>query len=470
MTARSDYVSIEIEGERLDVWSEYTVDSDLLTPADAFHLTLSLGNGRGQRAQAEFDRIRELCSPLAEVRLYVGADVHGGQRTRALQLTGRIDEVEIDVTRESGATIHLNGRDRAAYLCDSAAPVGLVRALAANATLIDLVRTAVAPWNITVITDQSAARDVLTGAAGLTPEQRLLVEQARVQGIPPARMSAQILRRAQVEGKPLDEATETTVSARSRRESSSGMAPSDVERQRIGEASPHAGETVWAFLARHAERLGVMMWMSPRGELILGSPSYGVPPRARFVRRYINDSADPNNVRSMSVRRNASERFSKVTVLGRGHGRASDSSAPPLESATPTTELVYTPATPPAPDPTPIRGGRRHRIQASAEDPSFPFRRERTEQDADVRTVEHARRQAKRMLREGTLSELLVTVTADDHGQGRYLYAVDTTANVVDEYTGVDETMFCTARTFMRSRGAGTSTRLRYVALNSLKL
>lgn len=436
MTSRSDYVSVEVAGERLDVWTEYRVTSDLLTPADAFSLTLEVGAGRGQLAQRAWARVRDLCTPLAQVQLFIGADIHGGSRRRALQLTGRIDEPEIGVSRDGGAVLRIEGRDNAAYLVDSCAPVGLLRELGEDATFIDLARAAVAPWGIQVITDQSAARNVLTGASGLTPEQRLEVEGAVAQGIDRRFVTQRVIREAQRAGRPLDEYVGADASDRARERSSSGMVPSDVERQRVAEASPRAGETVWTFLERHAERLGILMWMGPRGDLVLGSPDYTSPALYRFVRRFTNEPSDPNNFQDGTSKRSGAERYSKVTVYGRSHG--ADVS--------------------------------RSRISAVAEDATMPFVREKIEHVPSCTTAEQANRAAKRIMREGVAGSDVLELTADDHGQGRYLYAINTVADVVDEYSDADGRRFVVSRTFERSRDRGTSTELKLLPLYALTL
>ncbi len=437
MSSRSDFVSIEVDDQRIDTWIEYRVVSDLLTPADAFSMTIEVGLGRGSAQKDEFTRLKRLLIPNAPVKLYVGADVHGGSRLRALQLTGIIDDVEIGATRSGGGSIAISGRDLACHLCDSAVPVSLIREQSAGGTLIDLARAAVAPWGIQVISDTTAARNVLTGAASLTPEQRLRVEQARAQGIPAAFMTQHIMRESQAAQTPIDEFTGTTPSARSRRRSSTEAGVgSDIERLRVSEASPRAGESVWSFLERHAQRLHVMMWMSPRGDLMLGAPRYDQAPRYHFVRRFINDENDPNNVSEMSVRFNGADRYSKVTVYGRVHGQ----------------DVA------------------RARIRAVAEDADLPFERRKIEHLNDCTTQAHADSAAKRILREGIASAEVIEVSADDHGQGRYLYAVDTIADVLDEYSEVYGPRYVTSRTFERSRERGTHTRLRLVQPNSLTL
>lgn len=435
MSERSDFVSLEVSGERIDTWTKYTVDSDLLTDADAFHLTVELG-GRGDDFKDEFLRATRLLRENAACQLFIGADVHGGARTRALQLTGYIDRARISVTRERGAVIEVTGRDKAGVLGDSAASPSLIREASAGATFADVARAAVAPWSIQVISDQSAARTILTGAAGLTPEQRLRVEQARAQGIDARFMTQHIMREAQRVGRPIDEYTGTSASARARRRSSSGRVGSDVERERIGEAAPHPGESIWGFLHRHAERLHIQMWMSPDGKLILGTPDYSQPSRYRFVRRFTNDPTDPNNFSDGTAERDGSELFSKVTVYG--HTRSRDE--------------------------------RRSPFRAVVKNDTVPFRRTKIVQQQDVSSQEEAEAAAHRVMREGIAMSEVLTVDADDHGQGRYLYAIDTMADVVDEYSEIDGPRYVIGRTFERTRDRGTRTQLKLIQPDSLTL
>jgi prophage tail gpP-like protein len=271
---------------------------------------------------------------------------------------------------------------------------------------------------------------------GFTPAQRLEVEQAVAQGISRRRISQQIVRRAQREQKPVDELVGATPSARARARSSSGMVPSDVERQRVSEASPRPGESVWGFLERHAERLGIMMWMSPRGDLVLGSPNYSGDSLYRFVRRFTNDATDPNNFEAGTHKLSGADRYSKVTVYGRAHG--SDVT--------------------------------RSRIRAVVKDDTLPFERRKIDHRAECTTVELARRAAKRLSREGVAAADVADIIATDHGQGRYLYAIDTVADFVDEYSDRDERRYVVSRTFERSRDTGTHTQLRLVPLGSLTL
>lgn len=432
---RSDFVFLEVEDQRLDVWTSYKVESDLLTPADAFSFELGVGgiaSDAGRRRR--FDELRELVAPGARVKLYVGDDVTGRTRARYLQLSGRITEREVDADRGEGTTLRVSGYDDAWPLVQSHVPVSLVRE--AGTSFIALVRAAVEPWSIPVITDANAARDILTGRAGLTSEQELLVEQARQQGISPALMRRSLVRRAAAAQKPLDEYLNTTASDRGRSRSSSGQTPSDLERLTLRDARPRPGETIWEYLDRHARRLGVLMWMSPRGQLVLGSPHYGQAPLYSFVRRFQNRADDPNTILSGPVRDTLADRVSRVTVYGRTHGSDVE----------------------------------RARVRATATDPDMTVPIEQVIHDNDVRTEAEANRRAKRALAESQARARTVEYQLPDHGMGRYLYAADTMARVVDEWAGIDEAMYVTGRTFSRSREAGTGTSVRLARRGSIVL
>lgn len=431
---RSDYVALRVGGESLDVWTHYQVDSDLLTPADAFELTVEVGARSDQVTQDRFRQYREQLSPGSTVELYVGDDITGERRDRYLQLTGRIDETVVESTREKGTVIKVRGRDRAAHLVDSSVPVGLVRE--AGTAFVDLVAAAVEPWDIEVITDASASRDVLTGRSLQTSQERLRIEEARAQGVPVSAFSRAARRRAERANRPLDESLGTTASDRARGRTSNGMVSSDVRRLTAREAAPRAGETVWQFLDRHARRLGLMLWMSPTGKLIVGAPHYAQRPLYRFVRRWQSRSDDPNTMVSAQRTTSNAERFSEVIVYGRARGHDVERSA----------------------------------IRASVLDTGVPFERVLIVHDNALRTNEEAERRAQREIRERIAASDVLDVEMYDHGLGRYLFAIDTIADLEDEVTGARGRWYVTKRTFSRSREHGTKTSLRLVPSGAIQL
>ena len=162
-TPAKDRVSLLIGGHVHSDWTRYRVDSDLLTPADAWQVDL---------AAPRIDLPATVkAGSLAEVR--VGSDI---------VMTGRIDEVDHQVGKTQH-TLTLTGRDGAAVLVDCSAPIfsskqitlaevvaNVVKPLGVTRVRIDAVRTAT--YDKVHVDPCDTAWDVLTNAAegsGLWP-------------------------------------------------------------------------------------------------------------------------------------------------------------------------------------------------------------------------------------------------------------------------------------------------------------
>lgn len=98
-----DKVELLIAGRVHSDWTSYEIDSDLLTPADAWNVSLGMSG----------NEMPPDVTPGAEVIVKVD-----GQTV----LTGRIDEVTHAVNKNSH-TFTMSGRDNAAALLDCAAPI-----------------------------------------------------------------------------------------------------------------------------------------------------------------------------------------------------------------------------------------------------------------------------------------------------------------------------------------------------------
>lgn len=133
MSTPSDKVRLLIDGKMHDDWESYEVDSDLLTPADAWRVTLGLADGHMPDAVA----------PGALIEVRVGNDT---------AMTGRIDEIDHAVAK-SAHTLTLAGRDGAAILVDCSAPVFVAR----MASLDEIVAKVVRPLGINKIRIEAEA-------------------------------------------------------------------------------------------------------------------------------------------------------------------------------------------------------------------------------------------------------------------------------------------------------------------------
>jgi len=459
---KPDPVSIEVDGERLDTWTDYELDSDLLTPADGFRLTLAIGGqhdaeGR-RRAQRAYTRIRDTCPTNARVRVYIGGG-DGGGAPRSLQLSGILDERRTAADRNGGSRIEIEGRDVAAFLTDSAVPYGLK--ISDETLFLDMVRAVVRPWALEVTADSIEGRLLTTGISQRESRERLARRratdrgiamrlytregQALGQGVSPEGETQLPLVLGQVPDGAQVDTVETVLARadpaelarlRAARAKANGYAPIEVERIKVRDAKPRAGETCWQLLERHARRLGMMLWADPAGRIVVSSPSLKAHSRMRIVRRFEDDSTDRNNVIAGGCASSGAERYSEVRAYGRSRGNDAERSP----------------------------------IHATVRDDGMPFPRIRVVSDGSLRSADEADRRARRESRIGRMRSRVFDYTVPGHSQGGVLWSTDTLVRVVDDVEGIDADLYVTRRTFAHSEGTGTVTRLRLVFPNDFEL
>lgn len=424
------YASISIGGRKIERWESYRIASSILVPADEFSLQM--------KAPESFEDLRELQFVLgggADVKVYILTPGGG----RHLQHTGVLEQPHTKGSRTEGVQLAVHGRDLACHLTDSSVPIAKAKEVGTN--FVDLVRELVAPRDIQVSLDATASRHIASGQASTTHSGRLVRQRARRLGVPFSSLSNGLVERAGRRRQPMDEITGLSPRAariaadRSRRGAANGLTASDIERVRLSDARPQAGETVWAFLERHAERFGLMIWFDPRGRLVISSPDYSTEPSHRLVRRLRPDPSDPNNIESGDRTQNYGDRYSECTVYGRTHGR----------DAT------------------------RARVSAKATDESMPFYRPLVVHDNGARTEEECLRVAKRSLAEHTQDADIGNAQVTGHG-GETLFAIDSVIEVHDEVTGVFDNRYCVARTFTCSRSDGPMTDIEHRPLGCIQL
>lgn len=419
----NEYVTVEVSGYTVDKWRRYSLDSDLRTPADAFSMAISVPTEPYPESKDRLKLMRDILEEGASVKVYIGADREDSERAKTLQLWGIIDTKETDRRHSVGTVIEIQGRDRAAHIVDSDVPMDYTKT---STTFIDVVRAAVEPWDISVVTDGTAARDILTGKTKESKRSALDITEAKAFGIPESKFSRSLARKAEKAGVPLDTMLGVEPSARSRRAMSNNMVAGDIERITIQEAKPQVGETVWSFLSRHASRLKLFMWFSPDGKLIVGSPNYSQQPMHQIVRRIREDRNEPNTILAGGERRNAADRLSEVKVYGKTRGN----------------------------DVT------RSKFIGFATDPDLPFHRLRVVHDNNVRSVEDADALANKILAQQNVGAQELNYTLRGHGTGKYLYAIDTMMNVYDEVPGINGRFYCVQRRFINGGRGGAQTQV----------
>ena len=140
-----DRITIRVAGREHRDWTTYRIESHLITPADAWRVTLGI----------PADRIPATVRPWADMEACLGQDV---------VLTGRIDRIEREVAKGS-QSLTLSGRDGAAVLVDCSAPIFTRR----KVTLTEVVDLAVRPLGVAKVrVDVTNAREKVEIEPGMT--------------------------------------------------------------------------------------------------------------------------------------------------------------------------------------------------------------------------------------------------------------------------------------------------------------
>lgn len=124
LTPNNETVSVLIDGKAHSQWESYDIDSDLMTPADAWQVSIGLKK----------NQLPDFVQPWALVEVKVGNDT---------VLTGRVDEITDSVDKHDHS-LNLSGRDYAAILVDCAAPIFSTR----SATLAEIAAKVVKPLGL----------------------------------------------------------------------------------------------------------------------------------------------------------------------------------------------------------------------------------------------------------------------------------------------------------------------------------
>ncbi|MGO2713257.1 phage baseplate assembly protein [Pseudomonas helleri] len=126
-------IRLSIGGLTHETWDGWSVESDLLTPADAFELELFT---------RDTIQLPKVLVEGASCELTLGRD---------RVLTGQIDEIEHDISRR-GIAIRVTGRDKAAALVDCSAPFVAMR----EASLAEIIKQVVTPLGVTRVEIRAA--------------------------------------------------------------------------------------------------------------------------------------------------------------------------------------------------------------------------------------------------------------------------------------------------------------------------
>ncbi len=413
-------------GNILSVWESYRFDNDLFTPADSFSFKLGLTGSSGRpMTKSDINNLINATKPDTVVRLEVGEN-------NDLAAIGIIDDQFIHGDR-GGDFIELAGRDGMSILLDNEADQKNCRL--SNTTLPDMAAKMLARYQgkgipFIVQSDNNSNRNLLTGK-----KKPITSKFGSVQ----PRSVRTSLGTVAIFGKgvlgPQD-------------------VPNDFVRLPIAEARPHAGETEYAYLERHAGNLGVMMWMSADGNLIFSRPDYNQEPLFSLY-RYLNDSNNNNNILSGGARRNTANSATSVKLLGHTEGRGDDKTQVRAQLSLddlPLSEVAR------------LKG-----IPVANITERYTWPRLKVIRDAHAKDKTRANKEAHRALSRANTNLLTLEYEVRGHSQNGILYCPDTLVTVIDEVAGISGTFYITSRSISKDK-SGTHTNLKLVPSGTIIL
>lgn len=420
-------VALEIEDRdnpskisTLNSWAGYEVTSDMMAAADNFSLTPNP-------------------TPANRGIFKKG----GGQKVKifaegVLQMKG-ITEDDDRQTDADSRSLAVSGRDYAGLLVDNAVnpPVSL-----SNLTLAELAHKVLAPFADyidTIIMDNAVNRYKVAGVAQSRRLAQNQNEQLAQQNIGSKTTKVVVDR----QGVPHLVTTATprwgTGSGGLRRNDFGKNSPvyRGVDQDKIRETYVKPGETVWALLAKHAQRLACHMWMTSDGELCIARPSYVQDSSAygETLTQLADDDGNPagGNVTSTGLKTSIADRYANYVVLGQGRS-AKKQIGKELTNHKGTTQ-----------DPSPAFFTRKNGSLVSRL-PKVTVKTVKRLQDKKL-----IRRLVRTMMEEGALKGFDYEIEVPRHfSPSGLLYSVDTSIPVNDKVNGIQMDMFIYKRTLTR--------------------
>jgi prophage tail gpP-like protein len=249
-------VRVVIGGADYQNWFDVDMDSDVMTPADAFSFSATIpkktqsNEVRAGARPTAFDDFRE----GAKCDIYVG---------NARQMAGVIDRVTFTGNR-SESRMRVSGRDLAAYLVDCEAKSIKVKSHTVKTLMEKLIDSSFGIKSIIFSNEEN---------------------------------------RRLVKGK------------KDKPQSGGGGFIFTNPTRATTKIDP--GQRISSILDTHTKRLGVTWWMTADGSLFIGKPNYNQPTSYSFI--VADDDPNANNVESYSVEYAIDGRFSELQVNGQGN-------------------------------------------------------------------------------------------------------------------------------------------------------
>lgn len=390
-------------------WTTYSIDTDMLAPADGFNLTIA-------PVAAE---VYDLVAPDAPVEIRVDDNPI---------ITGIVDTRNATFARD-GTLINITGRDKVGRMVDSSAELQTF----GTQDIRTLAQSLASPEFDTVAVSNDDNRRLLRGRrAGIAPTYGPPEGQEGPAALaigplaPEDSGAAGVLVVQNIDG----------IFAPSK-------APKKVE----------PGETRWQVLQQFLEPESLLAWSSASGqELIITTPNYNQGVQYRFfVPAAGSVRAREGNVIACSIHTSNAERYGTIRVTGSSKGNSKNYG----KRVTKHTATVVS-----------VRDG-----DGFHEDGASDFTSEKLliVSDPDVKNEEDAGDRAQREILLRDAERLVVELEVEGHNQrrtaadGPALYAYDTLCDLHVEEIGLRGVFLITAVNFTVSKSGGEVTRMKMV-------
>lgn len=462
-------------GVELDVWDEYVITQDMLSPGSPFTFALWYSRDRA----ATWEVLRRSVKVGDSVILTIDG---------APQLNGRIEQVTTAAAGHGARTMTIAGRDLAGVALDfDADPTINVTGQRLEDALRRVFASVALPFRMTTA---DAAREVVSKRAGRNASSRdaaRLAEFDAIASSPIVSIPASPLQTlvglglasplARTVGLRVDPINLTPIGQPGSAQREAALEAARIRaRQRtarnksvlVDEAHPRPGERVWAFAEAIVARLGMRLWVSPDGSngltIVADRPDDSTDGVFAFT-RVLRDGIDTGVGNILAAEEGINFRgVPTVVTVFTDEGRG-DKTSGKSRAVTQNERLADRAVT------------RGFVLRPTPLQPRF-VRSDR------ARTRQRAAQESERILTDAMAQFRTYTATVRGHGQrvdGQdRLFAINTTARVVDSVmtdadgNPLDEVMLITKLEFRRKRdqggGGGTTTTATLVPLGAIDL
>lgn len=393
-------------GVTVSNFTEYEFNSNFLTPTDGFSFTI--GTDRLT------DKMRKAIAPGAAVSLSLAGWV---------QATGYIDSVEVSASREGGSVWRIEGRDRLGHVIDACADP--TKPFKEGQTLHDALVSLFSPF-------------------GWSKESQFVIDND----------ANRSLKAGGVRGE-------------KKKSGAKGHSKRALKQYKLHQLRPYPREGVFEFASRIAQRQGLWIWASADGDkIIVDRPAFDEDPLYRLDRT----ASGTTNVLDGSVRFDQSDQ--PTIIVADGYSGGGDFGRSKVKALMVNT-AVYTE------DPAFLepfktyKDARQVLGYAFATPVRMPRNRTLYLHDEQSQTLDHLENYVRREMSLLQRKALQVHYTVQGHGQstpnGLAIWSVDTIVEVNDELANMHENLFVLGRTFVKSRGGGTTTRLELIRQHTIE-